>query len=199
MLRPQSGFLPSAPRCRSATGPTSAVGLLRGDELGAGVYGINSFPRHQLLLTYSWQRPLDRMDEEACHEPSRSRTRHPGPLPQPADAGSQASGRLVARPRRFDRIIKIGYPDLTTRTRYLAHKFRGDPSFDAEHWGRQTDGFSFAALAELALSVLCLKYSPPEAVERVRSLMEATPSSKEFEGGGPMGFGRSAHSNGRGG
>ena len=95
--------------------------------------------------------------------------------------------RIVARPRRFDRLVKVEHPDQAVRTRYLAHKFRSEPSFDAERWGQETEGLSFAALTELSILVLCLRRPMEEAVALVRSLSEASPTSREFAAS-PMGF-----------
>lgn len=63
--------------------------------------------------------------------------------------------RLVARPRRFDRVIKVNMPDDAVRRVYFTKKLKIDES-ELEMWVANTKGFSFAALAELVISVKCL-------------------------------------------
>ena len=61
--------------------------------------------------------------------------------------------RIASRPRRFDRVIEIGYPDARMREWFLKGKL-GD-EFDPR-WVELTKGFSLAALSELIVSVYCL-------------------------------------------
>jgi len=60
-----------------------------------------------------------------------------------------------------------------------------DWSAERERWVRLTEGLSFAALAELVISVSCLGNDLEEAVNLLRQLDEHTPSSSEFGGGPP--------------
>lgn len=89
--------------------------------------------------------------------------------------------RIVARPRRFDRVIKIGTPSSTVRREYFRHKVKDLSEEQLEQWVTSTSGFSFAALADLIISVKCFKYSFDDAVEKLRKLLDATPSSEEFK------------------
>ena len=57
------------------------------------------------------------------------------------------------------------------------------------HWVDLTDGLSYAALAELVISVACLGNSLEDTVEVLRMLDDQRPSSREFERPGAMGFG----------
>lgn len=98
--------------------------------------------------------------------------------------------RIVSRPRRFDRIIKIETPTASMRTTYLARKLpeladRGE----LDRWVESTEGLSFAALAELVISVACLGNDLHETIRLLRMLEEHNPSSKEFDRPGGMGFG----------
>jgi len=96
--------------------------------------------------------------------------------------------RIVSRPRRFDRIIKIEAPAATIREVYLAKKLPDLVAADLAKWVKVTEGLSFAAMAELVISVACLGNSLEETVEVLRSLDDQHPSSREFERTGTMGF-----------
>ena len=97
--------------------------------------------------------------------------------------------RIVSRPRRFDRIIKIEAPTASIREAYFRRKL---PDLVANgqlaQWVTMTDGLSFAALAELVISVACLGNSLEETISLLRSLDDHLPNSKEFERPGAMGF-----------
>jgi AAA+ superfamily predicted ATPase len=97
--------------------------------------------------------------------------------------------RIVSRPRRFDRIIKIEAPTATIRETYLSRKL---PDLTANgqmaHWVTMTEGLSFAALAELVISVACLGNTLEETVEVLRQLDDQHLSSKDFDRPGTMGF-----------
>jgi hypothetical protein len=54
-------------------------------------------------------------------------------------------------------------------------------------WVTITDGLSFAALAELVISVTCLGNSLEDTVRVLRTLDDQHPSSREFERPGGMG------------
>jgi SpoVK/Ycf46/Vps4 family AAA+-type ATPase len=97
--------------------------------------------------------------------------------------------RVVSRPRRFDRIIKIESPTATIRETYLSRKLP-DLATDGQlaHWVTMTEGLSFAALAELVISVACLGNSLEETVNLLRQLDDQHPSSKDFDRPGTMGF-----------
>jgi hypothetical protein len=106
--------------------------------------------------------------------------------------------RIVSRPRRFDRIIKIESPSASIRETYLSKKLP-DLATNGQlaHWVSLTDGLSFAALAELVISVACMGNQLEETVTLLRGLDEYQPNSKEFERPGAMGFaaGRNKHNN----
>ena len=105
--------------------------------------------------------------------------------------------RIVSRPRRFDRITKIEAPTATIREAYLTKKLP-DLVTDGrlEHWVKMTDGLSFAAMAELVISVACLGNSLEETVALLRGLDDHLPSSKEFDRPGGMGFATARGDNG---
>ncbi|MBI3410063.1 MAG: ATP-binding protein [Planctomycetes bacterium] len=97
--------------------------------------------------------------------------------------------RIVSRPRRFDRIIKIESPTAGMRETYLKKKLpelveKGELGL----WVKLTDGLSFAALAELVISVACLGNNLEDTIKLLRQLDDQHPSSKEFDRPGGMGF-----------
>lgn len=109
--------------------------------------------------------------------------------------------RIVSRPRRFDRIIKIEAPAAPIREAYLVRKLPDLPAAEMAQWVTLTEGLSFAALAELVISVACLGNSLEDTIKLLRTLDDQTPSSREFERAGGMGFGamRNQARSGRGG
>ncbi len=99
--------------------------------------------------------------------------------------------RLVARPRRFDRIIKIDMPNKNIREEYLKKKFKIDQSI-IDTLVEKTSGFSFAALADLVISVNCFEIPYEEAIKILKSLQEKKVSSEEFNTF-EVGFGRNGN------
>lgn len=97
--------------------------------------------------------------------------------------------RIVSRPRRFDRIIKIETPDERIRKIYLKNKLNMNGELTIEQlnelneWVAFSEGFSFAAMAEMVVSVKCLGNSLEETVKRLRELMVKKPKFGEEEVG----------------
>ena len=91
--------------------------------------------------------------------------------------------RIVSRPRRFDRILRIEAPDEHFRDAYLARKLPEQPTAERARWVELTEGLPFAALAELVISVACLGNNLEESVALLKSLDAQTPSSMEFGDG----------------
>lgn len=85
--------------------------------------------------------------------------------------------RLVGRPRRFDRVIKIGMPNEVVRSLYFSKKMNIEKD-ELNKWVKETDDFSFAAMAELVISVKCLGNEFGEAVETLRDLLGSKPTSQ---------------------
>jgi SpoVK/Ycf46/Vps4 family AAA+-type ATPase len=88
--------------------------------------------------------------------------------------------RIIARPRRFDRILRIDSPEAPLRAAYFAAKMPHLPAEERERWVDLSEGLPFAALAELVISVQCLGHDLEEAVELLKSLDTHEPSSGEF-------------------
>jgi len=90
--------------------------------------------------------------------------------------------RIISRPRRFDRILRIDAPDARLRDAYFARKVPELSVEDRARWVELTEGLQFAALAELVISVCCLDHKLEEAVALLRELDQHNPSSAEFLG-----------------
>jgi hypothetical protein len=91
--------------------------------------------------------------------------------------------RIVSRPRRFDRILRIDAPEARIRHEYFARKVPELKAADLAKWVDLSDGLPFAALAELVISVCCLENDLEESAKLLRSLDAHNPSSLEFADG----------------
>lgn len=96
--------------------------------------------------------------------------------------------RIVNRPRRFDRVIKVGKIDERMRRAYFTQKLAIDGS-DVERYVGASEGFSFAAMAELVISTKCLDLDFDTVVEKLDSLKDFKPDSEDDEEKKRMGFG----------
>jgi len=108
--------------------------------------------------------------------------------------------RLLNRPNRFDRRIKIGYPSPEVREAYLLKKLKEKDVVDINksdkplsYWVESTKDFTLAHLCELIKSVIILGNSFDETIALLRGLKEVPMSSSynqtEDEG---IGFKKSA-------
>lgn len=93
--------------------------------------------------------------------------------------------RLVNRPRRFDRVVKIDYPDESTRRAYFEKKL---DKKELDKWVRDTEGLSFAGLAELVIRVKCLDRKFEDALEQLLEAQKTTISSNTSDGSTSPGF-----------
>ena len=87
--------------------------------------------------------------------------------------------RLVARPRRFDRVIKIDMPSSETRRVYLSTKLKINGE-ELIEWVDKTEELSFAALAELVISVKCLGNNFDTTIKMLKKMSRGKASSTEF-------------------
>lgn len=89
--------------------------------------------------------------------------------------------RIVARPRRFDRVIKIDMPNENIRRLYFIKKLKISEE-EVKKWVDKTEGFSFAGLADLVISVKCLNNEFEESVSRIKEMFDNKkgPSSDEY-------------------
>lgn len=76
--------------------------------------------------------------------------------------------RLV-RPRRFDKVIHVGPPPIEGRQAYLKSKLTGkETESEIDRMSKETDGLSFAHLAELVAAVYVLKQNKEEVISRLK-------------------------------
>jgi hypothetical protein len=91
--------------------------------------------------------------------------------------------RIISRPRRFDRILKIQPPDERVRDAYFSRKLPELSTEERRHWVSLTAGLPYAALAEMVISVCCLGNDLEETAKLLRELDAHTPCSEEFGSG----------------
>lgn len=96
--------------------------------------------------------------------------------------------RIIARPRRFDRLVYIGMPDESIRRHYFTMKLVNSSEKEIEEWVELSKNFSFAALSDLIISVKCLGNDLYETVDHLKQLLRAKPSSTKFEEEQKFGF-----------
>ncbi len=89
--------------------------------------------------------------------------------------------RIVARPRRFDRVLRIESPDEGVRRAYFARKLPELSARELQAWVEASEGLPFAALAELLISVQCLGNDLHEAADTLRQLDANSPESDFFQ------------------
>lgn len=95
--------------------------------------------------------------------------------------------RIIARPRRFDRVMKIDMPSAETRSVYLHKKLKIDEK-ELKVWIEKTSGLSFAALAEAVISVKCLGNTLEDTVTLLRRMSMQTATSEEYNNRKSVGF-----------
>lgn len=90
--------------------------------------------------------------------------------------------RIIARPRRFDRLLEIESPDAALREAYFSRKLPHLSRAERERWVDRSAGLPFAALTELVISVECLGHDLDDAAEVLHELDRHMPSSNTFGG-----------------
>jgi hypothetical protein len=100
--------------------------------------------------------------------------------------------RIISRPRRFDRILRIDAPDARLREAYFTKKVTDLTPLELAQWVALTDGLPFAALAEMVISVRCLGNDLEESAKLLKSLDAHNPSSMEFGNGDQDGNGNTS-------
>ncbi len=91
--------------------------------------------------------------------------------------------RIISRPRRFDRILRIDAPDARLRHAYFLRKLPELSAVERDRWVEVSDGLPFAALAELIISVCCLGNDLDRSAALLQELDSHNPSSAEFQNG----------------
>jgi hypothetical protein len=99
--------------------------------------------------------------------------------------------RIVARPRRFDRLVEIDQLPVQVRRDYLTKKLAEFHAPNLPDQGeieilvQATENFPFAALGELVLAIKCHDTPCDVAISRLREMLEARPHLRRYR---EMGF-----------
>mgnify|MGYP001561192781 CR=1 FL=1 len=93
-------------------------------------------------------------------------------------------GRIVNRPSRFDRVVRIDMPSPEARAAYLRSKDVGLDDGQLDMWVRKTDGLSIAHLKELIVGVRVLGGSFDEVLDRLRNMSKVPKSDSGKQGAG---------------
>jgi AAA+ superfamily predicted ATPase len=93
-------------------------------------------------------------------------------------------GRVVNRPSRFDKIVKIGMPNSAAREMYLKSKLNSTVK-DGIDLVEATEGLSIAHIKELIVSTECQGNPAKEVLERLKKMKVKPVSDDEHT---PMGF-----------
>lgn len=91
--------------------------------------------------------------------------------------------RLINRPSRFDRRVLIGMPATESRHKYLESLRKPGDKLDVGQWVKDTDGFSFAHLKELFISVLLLGNPYEQALGDLQEMIRLSPKSSDVPTG----------------
>lgn len=86
--------------------------------------------------------------------------------------------RIVSRPRRFDRVIKILAPNKIIRRAFLKVKLPKGQNLDL--WVTKTEGMSFAGVTEAIISVCCLGNGFEDTIKILTDIENGHPSSNDF-------------------
>jgi SpoVK/Ycf46/Vps4 family AAA+-type ATPase len=96
--------------------------------------------------------------------------------------------RIVARPRRFDRVIKVDAPNAKIRAEFLKAQLPKVKQAELKTLIAKTEGLSLAGISEMIISVYCLGNNLDDTITILKALAEGAPSSSEFENKGAIGF-----------
>jgi hypothetical protein len=87
--------------------------------------------------------------------------------------------RMIARPRRFDRLVKIGPPDWSQRFVYFRQKLKDVKYDEVAEFIEKSAGLSFASLADLIISVKCLGHNMDDTISLLKQIEGGRPSSDD--------------------
>lgn len=96
--------------------------------------------------------------------------------------------RIVSRPRRFDRVIKVDVPDDRIRREFLKMQLPRLKPKKLEELVSKTDRLSLAALSEMIISVYCLGNDLDSTIKILRALSNGSPSSEDYKDDAVIGF-----------
>lgn len=90
--------------------------------------------------------------------------------------------RIINRPSRFDRRVKVGLPSDDARAAYLTHVTKGAVVGDVlAKWVEDTKDMSVAHLRELVASVHCLDQDYEDVVARLKEMAKQAQSGDDFK------------------
>jgi hypothetical protein len=81
-------------------------------------------------------------------------------------------GRVVNRPSRFDRVVKIGMPNEEARSAYIHSRMPELSEVDLALWVSLTKNFSLAHIKELIVSVCCFGNELKETAKRLKEMAQ---------------------------
>lgn len=96
--------------------------------------------------------------------------------------------RIVARPRRFDRVIKIDAPSESVRREFLAARLPKLKKKEFDDIVDRTASLSLAALSEVIISVYCLGNDLDDTIKVLQALSTNQPTSADYDSKGKIGF-----------
>lgn len=96
--------------------------------------------------------------------------------------------RIVSRPRRFDRVVKVDVPGDKMRREFLKAQLPRMTTKQLESVVARTTGLSLAALSEMIISVYCLGNSLDDTIKILKALANGQPSSSDFKTDPAIGF-----------
>lgn len=96
--------------------------------------------------------------------------------------------RIVARPRRFDRVVKVDVPGENVRREFFSKQIPKITKKNLDKLVKDSEKLSLAALAEVVISVYCLGNSMEKTLEILTAMEDDNPSSSDFGEKGEIGF-----------
>lgn len=96
--------------------------------------------------------------------------------------------RIVSRPRRFDRVIKVDVPKAGVREAFFKKQIPKIKKNELDKLVKDTEKLSLAALAEVVISVYCLGNDMAKTLEILQAMEDDNPSSSDFGNKDKIGF-----------
>lgn len=88
--------------------------------------------------------------------------------------------RMIDRPSRFDKVVKIGMPNAASRQMYLESRHLQLTPEEMTQWVKATEGMSIAHLKELIVATQCFGNKFASTIKRLRKMTATPPSSDQY-------------------
>ncbi len=88
--------------------------------------------------------------------------------------------RIKNRPSRFDRLIKIEFPNEATRKAYITAKSKTLDAIAIDEWVSQTKNMSLAHIKELITAVEIFDLDFFEELDRIHDMMKEADNSDDY-------------------